>query len=252
MVSQQLLREVTGLDSIPEEHLMSFLQLAHELRSPLAAVLHCLDVVLQGYTATDPALQNELLNRARERAAGMLAQVNDFLRLGAVRHEELMGNAQPVQLLDVVDKLAPEMRVRARWRAVNLNLDLPDSLPLVKATYQDMEHLLSNLMNNGIKYTNPGGSVTLLLRQIDSGVLGRVIDTGIGIAAQDLPHVFDEFYRAENARSMDNQGTGLGLAIARRVVDRCGGWIRVESELGQGSAFSFFLPGVCTVRFSPS
>ncbi len=223
MVSQQLRRQVTGLDSIPEEHLMSFLQLAHELRSPLATVLHCLDVVLQGYTATDPALQNELLNRARGRAAGMLAQVNDFLRLGAVRHEALVGKSQLVQLLDIVEKLAPEMRVRARWRAVNLSLDLPASLPLVMATYEDMEHLLSNLMNNGIKYTNPGGHVTLVLRRMGSGVQGRVIDTGIGIAPQDLPHVFDEFYRAQNAKAMDNQGTGLGLAIARRVVDRCGG-----------------------------
>lgn len=248
MISKRLQRQMPGLDSIPEEHLMSFLQLAHELRSPLAAVLHCLDVVLQGYTSADPELQNELLSRARERAAGMLAQVNDFLRLGAVRHEELVGKSQPVQLLSIVEKLAPEMKVRARWRAVNLSLDIPDSLPVVAATREDMEHLLSNLVNNGIKYTNPGGSVTLLLREIDSGVLGRVIDTGIGIAAADLVHIFDEFYRADNARAMDSQGTGLGLAIAKRVVDRCGGWIHVESEVGCGSVFSFFLPGERRVR----
>lgn len=252
MVSQQLAREIAGLESIPEEHLMSFLQLAHELRSPLATVLHCLDVVLQGYTSTNPALQNELLNRARERAAGMLNQLNDFLRLGAVRHEELVGRCQSAQLLDTVNTLAPEMRVRARWRAVNLVLDLPTSLPRVASTREDVEHLLSNLLNNGIKYTNPGGTVTLLLREIDAGVLGRVVDTGIGIAAEDLPHVFDEFYRGDNARAMDNQGTGLGLAIAKRVVDRCGGWIHVESALGRGSEFSFFIPGERPARARPS
>lgn len=235
-------REPLSLSSVPNESLMSFLQLAHELRSPLASVLQSLDMVLQGYTATNPKLHDETLGHARDRAAGMLAQVNDFLRLGAVRQEALLRKLQPIQLLDVIKGLANEMRFKARWRAVELHLDLPDALPAVGATYEDMEHLLANLVNNGIKYTPAGGHVTVSLRQMAEGVVGTVRDTGIGIANEDLPRVFDEFYRADNARAMDSQGTGLGLAIAKRVVERCGGWIKVESRLGEGSCFTFYLP----------
>lgn len=242
MTSENAEHVLLTLDSIPQENLMSFLQLAHELRSPLASILHCLDVILQGYTANNPKLHDEMLSHARDRAASMLAQVNDFLRLGALRYESLRRNVEPIQVLDVLKGLATEMRVRARWRAVNLHFLLPDSLPLVRATREDLEHLLSNLVNNGIKYTDAGGHVTISLKAEQGGVLGTVEDTGIGIAPKDLPRIFDEFYRAERARAMDPQGTGLGLAIAKRVVECYGGWIHVESELGKGSKFTFFLP----------
>jgi len=182
-----------------------------------------------------------MLSLARDRAATMLARVNDFLRLGAVRHAELERKAHPVQLLEVLRRSAPEKRVRARWRAVDLHLDVPDSLPLVMGTSEEMEHLLSNLINNAIKYTDPGGKVTVSLREENHSVVGVVEDTGIGISPEDLPWILDEFYRAESAKDMAG-GTGLGLSIVKRVVDLYGGQIDVESELGKGSKFTFTFP----------
>lgn len=238
----ELEREVARLKRIPKAQIMPMLQLTHELRSPLAAIENAIDMLLQGYAVDGTDLRDEMLTLARDRVAMMLARVNDFLRLGAVRHAEIERNVQPVQLLDLLRRLAPEMHVRARWRAVNLHLNMPDSLPLVTATYEDMEHLLSNLVNNAIKYTNPGGDVTISLKEETCGVVGVVEDTGIGISPEDIPKVFDEFYRAQSAKDMDTHGTGLGLSIAKRVVELYGGQLDVESELGRGSRFSFVFP----------
>jgi signal transduction histidine kinase len=235
-------REVNRLKRIPRAELLPMLQLTHELRSPLAAIQNSLDMVLQGYAANAPQLQDEMLNLARDRAVGMMARVNDFMRLGAVQHAEIERKLQPVQLLDVVWRLAPEMRVKAKWRAVEFHVDVPESLPSVAGTYEDMEHLASNLINNAIKYTKPGGTVTVSLREEDDSVIGVVEDTGVGIAPEDLPRIFDEFYRSEQAKDMDAHGTGLGLSIAKRVVDLYGGQIDVESRLGKGSKFSFVFP----------
>jgi len=234
--------EVERLKRIPKAELLPMLKLAHEQRSPLAAIQNALDMLLQGYAATDPQLQNEMLNLARDRAATMLERVNDFLRLGAVRHAEIEHKVQPVQLLDVLGRLIPEKRVQARWRAVDLRVDIPEALPVVTATYEDMEHLLSNLINNAIKYTNPGGKVTVSLKEEGGNVVGMVEDTGIGISPEDLPKIFTEFYRAESARGMHANGTGLGLAIVKRVADLYGGRLDVESEPGKGSRFSFTFP----------
>ncbi len=231
-------REVERLKGIPKAELLPMLKLAHQQRSPLAAIQNALDMLLQGYAANDPQLQEEMLGLARDRAATMLERVNDFLRLGSVRQSEIERKLQPVQLLDVVHRLAPEQRIRARWRAVDLYLDMPDSLPPVTATYEDMEHLLSNLINNAIKYTNPGGKVTVSFREQNGHVVGTVEDTGIGIAPEDLPRIFGEFYRADSAKDMAN-GTGLGLAIVKRVVDLYDGHLHVESEPGKGSRFTF-------------
>ncbi len=235
-------REAARLRRIPKAEILPMLQLVHELRSPLASIQSAVDMLLQGYAATDPELHDEMLTLARERAQAMLARVNDFMRLGAVRRAEIERKVQPVQLLEVVRRLAPEMRVRARWRAVDFRLDLPDSLPMVSATYEDMEHLVSNLANNAIKYTNPGGKVTITLREEEGHIIGAVEDTGIGISPEDMPRIFDDFYRAESAKEMDTHGTGLGLSIAKIVVGLYGGRLDVESEPGRGSKFTFVFP----------
>jgi len=233
--------EVDRLKRIPKAELLPMLRLAHEQRSPLAAIQSALDMVLGGYAANDPGLQNEMLDLARDRAATTLERINDFLRLGGIQYAESERKAQPVQLLDILRRLAPEKRIQARWRAVDLHLDMPDSLPLVMGTYEEMEYLLSNLINNAIKYTDPGGKVTVSLREQDGRVVGSVEDTGVGISPEDLPRIFDEFYRTEKAKGMAH-GTGLGLSIVKQVVDLYDGQLDVKSELGKGSKFTFIFP----------
>jgi two-component system phosphate regulon sensor histidine kinase PhoR len=234
-------REVSRLKRVPKAELLPMMQLAHELRSPLAAVQHSLEMVLQGYTKSSPELHDEMLSMAQGRTVTMMERVNDFLQLGAVRYAEIEQQRGPVQLVEIMERLAPEMRVRARWVAVDLRLDMPDSLPPILAANEDIEHLLSNLISNAIKYTETGGSVRVSFRAENDDVVGVVEDTGIGIAAEELPRIFDEFYRATGAKDKA-EGTGLGLSIVKRVLDLYGGRIKVESEPGKGSKFTFTFP----------
>jgi two-component system phosphate regulon sensor histidine kinase PhoR len=240
-------REVARLKRVPKAELLPMMQLAHELRSPLAAVQSSLEMILQGYTRNDPDLHDEMLSIAQHRAAGMLERVNDFLRLGAVRYAEIERRPHPVQIADVLRDLVPEMNVRARWVAVDLHVDVPDSLPLISATNEEIEHLLSSLINNAVKYTDPGGQVWISLKDEGGNVVGVVRDTGIGIPASEIPRIFDEFYRTEAAKER-TQGTGLGLSIVKRVLDLYGGRIHVESEPGKGSTFTFAFPAIKELR----
>jgi len=234
-------REIARLKRIPKADLLPMLKLAHELRSPLAAVSSSLEIILQGYAENNPQLRNEMLTLAQNRAGALLDRVNDFLRLGAVKYVELERKPRAVDILSILEQLAPELQVRARWVAVNLEFNLPAALPLVLASAEDMEHLLSNLINNAIKYTDPGGLVTVTLFEDGPTVVGTVKDNGIGIAPEELPRVFEEFYRTESAKSKA-PGTGLGLSIAKRVVDLYDGQISVESQVGKGSKFTFSFP----------
>jgi len=218
------------------------LQVVHELRAPVASVLTCLDVLLQGYSTIPTFMQEEMLCLARDRAKTLLSLINDLLQMGGIQHAEIRTEARPVQLLDVLWRVVPEMRIKARLRGLDLCLDVPPALPPVSATDEHMEQVLYNLIDNAIKYTDPEGTVRVCLREGADCVVGEVEDTGIGIAPQDTSRVFDEFYRADNAKEVEPYGTGLGLPIVARVVELYGGRLQVQSELGRGSKFTFAIP----------
>lgn len=222
----------------------SMLQFVHELRSPAATILNCLNVILQGYGADDTVQHQEMLHLARDRAEALLSMVNDLLHLGAVRRAELEVERETrlVHLDDVLWRVLPEMRIKAMLRGIDLSVEVAEPLPPVVAADGHMEQLLVNLIDNALKYTDPEGAVTVSLREEGESLIGEVQDTGIGIAPEDLPRVFEEFYRARNAKEVELYGTGLGLPIVKRVVELYGGQLRVESELGKGSTFSFLLP----------
>ena len=218
------------------------LQAAHELRSPTASIYNTLDVLLQGYGGGAPPEQVEILSLVRDRAGAMLGMLNDCLSLGAIRHAKQAKEVLPVQLTDLLSRMLPEMRIKATLKGIDLTLEVADSLPPVGATEEHIAQLLSNLIDNAIKYTDPGGKVVVALRGDQHSVVGTVRDTGIGIAAQDMPRIFKKFFRAENAKQVEPYGSGLGLPIVQRVVKLYGGDIEVQSQLGEGTSFTFTLP----------
>ena len=235
-------REVEKLKGLLKRRSAPMLQVAHELRAPIASIQNSLDVILQGYATGTTPLSDEILRLARDRAGALLALVNDLLHLGGIRQAELEKEVRSVQLVDILWRVVPEMRIKATLRGLDLRLDVPDTLPLIGATDEHMARLLSNLIDNAIKYTDPGGRVAISLKEEDLCVVGEVEDTGIGIAPQDMSRIFEEFYRAENAKEVEPYGTGLGLPIVKRVVELYGGQLHVESELGKGSKFTFTFP----------
>ncbi len=239
----------SGLDSVDQElrklmtpdaaESVSALQVAHELRSPVSSMYQALDVILQGYTAGSQEVQVEILSLVRDRAGAMLAMLNDLLYLGTLRQADVTKKVLPVQLGDVLWKVVPEFRIKSTLRGVGLELDVPDSLPPIGCTEDHATQLLSNLIDNAIKYTNPGGKVKVSFRAERGFVVGTIEDTGIGMAAEDLARVFDGFFRADNAKEIEPYGTGLGLSLVKRLVELHGGKLEVESQLGKGTTFTF-------------
>jgi two-component system OmpR family sensor kinase/two-component system sensor histidine kinase BaeS len=213
--------------------------IAHELRTPLSVIRGKLEGILDGvYPATQQHL-NPVLEETE-----LLTHLVDDLRLLALAEAGQLPLEK--RLLDIVDLLRDtqvNFTPQADDRGVTLTLDVPPELPKVAADWRRIAQILSNLLTNALRHTPQGGSVTLAVRLRDNQIEVSVRDSGTGIAEQDLPYVFERFWRGDKARTRSANGSsGLGLAIAKQLVEMHGGSIGVTSILDTGSTFWFTLP----------
>ena len=218
---------------------------SHELKTPLAAI--------KAYTETllDSALHDEevnvrFLHRIDEQAERLNQLILDLLRLARLESGQEVFHHEPLVLVDVLEACVETHRGRAEAKELTLTLDLGpiDGAVRVIADEEAFHQVFDNLIDNAIKYTPAGGTIRVAgaLDPGDSTVAITVADSGIGIPRDDLPRVFERFYRVDKARSRELGGTGLGLAIVKHVVGSIGGEIAVESRLGQGTQFRVKLP----------
>lgn len=227
-----------------EERKSGFLRVAaHQLRSPLSAMRSLFDVVLDGY-ASDPAAALDMLERARARTDMMLALVNDLLELSRLKDAEGVA-AQTPRLVSVCDLLAELQSLyhpKADAKGIDLVVNGPDEACSISAVEDDIRQALNNLLDNAITYTPQGGRIEATAAVESGRLVIRVSDTGIGIPRDSVEHLFDEFYRAPNAKAAQPHGTGLGLAIVKRAVEKWGGAVSVTSEVGRGTTFELSFP----------
>jgi signal transduction histidine kinase len=215
---------------------------SHELRSPLSAVQSMLKVLEEGYVGSMTSKQRDLVQRSQRRVSALMAMVNDLLDLAAGKMEQLRGEKKEVVLSEIITKIAELVQTSAEEKGLELKVEVIDE-PLILVGIEDgLERVFMNLVSNAVKYTPAGGSVAVRAWAEDDQIKAEVADTGIGIPEEALPRIFDEFYRAKNAKAVEMEGTGLGLAIAQDVVRRHGGQISVESVVGEGSTFCVILP----------
>jgi len=212
--------------------------IAHELRTPLSVIQGNLEAVLDGVYPPD----GEHIQPALDQAQLLARLVEDLRTLALAEAGQLSLDLQATNAEELVKRVVASFEPKAAAQAVTLALDAPPSLPPVHADGQRIAQVLTNLLGNALRYTPEGGHVDLALRSEQPSVLVSVSDTGSGIAAEDLPHVFDRFYRADKSRSREGGGSGLGLAIARSIVEAHGGRIWAESEIGKGTTIAFTLP----------
>ena len=239
--AQQLSREKVELQRLNQLKSQFTLLVAHELRAPVAAIQSYLKLILEGYVSEERF--TEIIGKAERRAGQQLSLIGDLLDLaritgGAPRDEEV----SPVDIIAVLRETRDMMQAAADEKRIALDLQIADDVPQVRASLKHIQQLWTNLLSNGIKYTPDGGQVTVRVGVKDSVITGSVQDTGIGIAEEDLPMIFQDFYRTRNAKEFEQMGTGLGLSIVKAIVEVYGGDIKVESELGVGSTFTFHLP----------
>jgi signal transduction histidine kinase len=211
---------------------------SHELRTPLAAMQGNLEVLSRGAACQSPELLHESLADMRRETARLTRMVNDLLLL-AQSEAGVQIRCGPVELDTLLLEVHRELRPLSG--EVQLRIGHLDQL----STMGDRDRLKQALLNlgaNAIQHTPGGGSVTLSLEQREGFICLSVADTGVGIAAEDLPHIFERFYRADRSRSRHRGGAGLGLSIVKRIIDAHAGHVTVASETGRGSTFAIWLP----------
>ncbi|QDQ16476.1 HAMP domain-containing histidine kinase [Streptomyces spectabilis] len=210
---------------------------AHELRTPLSNIRGWLEAAEDGVVATDPELVTSLLEEA------LLLQhiVNDLQDLAAADAGTLRLHREPACAADLAEQVVAAHQARADAAGVRL-CARAEGEPWLTADPLRLRQAIGNLVSNAVRHTPAGGSVTVTSRVVSGRVAIEVADTGTGIAAADLPHVFDRFWRADKSRTRATGGSGLGLAIVRNLVQAHGGTVTAESSPGRGTTFTLDLP----------
>ena len=211
---------------------------SHELKTPLASIKLLTDSILQNDMDAETMREFvEDIGSEAERLNRMTAKLLSLTRVDG----EAVQEAELIRMAPTIRQVAKMLRPVAEKSQITLNLDLDhDSTVLI--TRDDLYQIVFNLMENGIKYNRPGGSVTVTLSQSMDLARLTVIDTGMGIPPEAVSHIFERFYRVDKARSRQTGGSGLGLAIVRAIVSRNRGDIRVDSQLGEGTRFYVTFP----------
>ncbi len=215
--------------------------ISHELRTPLAA-LKALTETLQDGALEDPPAARHFLAQMETEVDTLSHMVAELLELSRIESGKVPLAMKEVPPKDLLLSARQRLNLQAERAGLVIVMDVPDGLPDVVADPQRMEQVLVNLLHNAIKFTPSPGTITLSAHEQGSLVTFSVKDTGVGISAEDLPRIFERFYKTDPSRR--KEGTGLGLAIARHLVEAHGGQIWAESREGYGSVFSFSLPSV--------
>jgi len=212
---------------------------AHELRTPLSNVRGYLEAIRDGVIKPD----KKAIRSLNEEAVLLSRLVDDLQDLALAEAGELKLVCQTEDVSALVNQAVAAMQAEAATKGVSVSIDLSDRLPSVNIDYHRISQVLRNLLENAVAHTAQGGSITVAAKQQDNNwVEVSVTDTGEGIPADDLPNIFERFYRVDKSRARATGGSGLGLTIAKRLVEAHGGKLEVQSELGKGSRFSFTIP----------
>jgi signal transduction histidine kinase len=236
---QRVNRELTEANRAKDVFLAT---LSHELRTPLTPVLGWVALLRSGGTG-DPTMLTQGLDAIQRNAQLQARLIDDLLDISRVISGKLRIDREPVNLSNVVESAAETVRAEAQSRAVELAVELPSSPVVVQGAPLRLQQIVWNLLSNAVKFTPKGGRVAARVWAEGDESLVEVTDTGIGIAPDFLPHVFDRFRQADGTTTRQYGGLGLGLAIVRALAELHGGWVRADSEgLGRGSRFTFGLP----------
>ena len=211
---------------------------AHELRTPLSNIQGHIEAMQDGLLEPDA----DNLETVHLQALHLNRLVDDLRLLAQSEAQELRLDLSPASVGEIVQRVATSFRARAEAEEVRLETTVEEALPTVAIDRVRIEQVLTNLVDNAIRHTPPGGQVVVAARETGGSIRVEVTDTGPGIPSEALPHVFDRLYRVDPSRDRGTGGSGLGLTIARQLVEAHGGVIRAESVEGTGSRFGFDLP----------
>jgi len=235
-ISNQLLAEQ---DKLKSQYVMI---VSHDIQASLSAIESCLQTVLHGFTGKIGERSRDMVQRATVRSQHLLRFVRDLLDVSRMRSENDVVKEE-VNLVDVIDREMELFRQQIEEKGISLSFENQAGDVILHANRFSIEQLFNNLLGNAVRYTGEGGRIAVSVQPLAGreAVEVRIADSGIGIAPDSLPRIFDDFYRAGNAKAFTENGTGLGLSIVKKIVELHDGEIHVESEVNKGSTFVFAL-----------
>jgi two-component system phosphate regulon sensor histidine kinase PhoR len=232
--------DITRMERLERIRREFFANLSHELRTPITAILACSETLMAG-AMDDRENSGRFIERLHKHAARMSDLIADISDLSAIESGDVKLAPAPVKVASAVTEAIALAESKTAERRVKFQVSVAEDL-CVMADPVRLEQILSNLIDNAIKFNKPDGTVTVSAERRGAEAVISVEDTGAGISSQDLPRIFERLYRADKSRSRRVEGTGLGLAIVKHLVQAQGGEVFAASELGQGSRMTFTLP----------
>src|SRR5438105_2742084 len=214
---------------------------SHELRTPLSIFHGNLETLLEAGDLDENETRHiyEVMKRHSDR---LNLLVNDLLSLARLESKEANLQLAEINLRDFLEGITHDWEKRLAGKNLRLELQVPDDFPMVHADERRLEEVVHNLLDNAVKYSPQNGRILIHARAPDQEIVLSVCDEGVGIAAGDLPRIFERFYRADRARSRELGGTGLGLSIVKHIAQLHGGRVEAESVIGQGTTIRVILP----------
>jgi PAS domain S-box-containing protein len=215
---------------------------SHELRTPLASIKAYTELLLEELDEGDVDVRRrflQVIDREADRLADLIGDLLDLSRLETGKFEM---RKEPLHIGDIIKEVITLLELQAEEKRIQINVDAPPSISHITADKELMTILVKNLVSNAIKFSHDGGRIDIAVREGEGNIILSVADYGIGIPPEEIPHIFEKFYRVRSTTESGIEGTGLGLVLVKEAVEAHGGTIEVESELGAGSCFIVTLP----------
>jgi PAS domain S-box-containing protein len=231
-------QEVERANRLKSEFLAS---MSHELRTPINALIGYSALLLDGVLGEVNPKQADALQRGRSAAEHLLALINDILDLAKIEAGKMPLHLENVPLRDVTLEVTQQIEPMVRKKQLDFSIDVAPDCPIIYSDRTKIKQVLLNLLSNAVKFTNKG-RVSIEAVCAPGGVRIDVVDTGIGIRQSDLQAIWEDFRQVDQSRTREFGGTGLGLSITRKLLERLGGSVTVQSSYGEGSTFSVYLP----------
>ena len=241
---RQQVQELKQADQLRRELVAN---VSHDLRTPLTSLQGYLETLLLKEGTLSPQEQRKYLGIATKHSEQLGKLIAELFELAKLDSHEMEPHIEAFSLGELVQDVVQQFRLATEQKRIGLQTDFLEDLPFVSADIGLIERVLKNLIENALRYTQSGGTVTVALTRRNETIMAQVTDTGCGIPPDDLPHIFDRFFRVGNNHQERSAGAGLGLAIAKRILELHGSTIEAQSILNGGTTFTFHLPAAQSI-----
>jgi PAS domain S-box-containing protein len=234
----EFFKDITAIKQREKERNSFLSMLAHDMKNPVMTSIGFLSRLLNGKAGPLTEKQRSTLELIMEDQRKLELLIRDFLEYSRLESRQNKPVPVPFSMREALNKKIASAQAEYDKKNVQIGFDKSERNPIISADTIMINRVITNLLDNALKYTNPGGRISVNMEDREKDILVQITDTGIGISNKHLPHVFDTFYRVHE----DSKGSGLGLSIVKKIVEAHGGKIWAESKIGKGSTFSFTLP----------